>query len=66
VKVIDTVAAQELFQHPLFNPEPPDVVAGRPFLYDAQSSSNGEASCASCHARQLRQPGMGSQTPTAW
>ena len=51
VKVIDTVAAQELFQHPLFNPEPPDVVAGRPFLYDAQlTSSNGEASCASCHA----------------
>jgi DNA-binding beta-propeller fold protein YncE/mono/diheme cytochrome c family protein len=50
VKVIDTVAAQELFQHPLFNPEPPDVVAGRPFLYDAQlTSSNGEASCASCH-----------------
>jgi hypothetical protein len=50
VKVIDTVAAQEIFQHPLFNPEPPDVVAGRPFLYDAQlTSSNGEASCASCH-----------------
>ena len=50
VKVIDTVAAQELFQHPLFNPEPPDVVAGRPFLYDARlTSSNGEASCASCH-----------------
>jgi hypothetical protein len=32
------------------NPEPPDVVAGRPFLYDARfGSSNGEAACASCH-----------------
>jgi hypothetical protein len=34
----------------LYNPEPPSVVAGRPFLYDAQrTSSNGEAACASCH-----------------
>src|SRR5205085_12156240 len=30
--------------------EPPSVVAGRRFLYDALvTSSNGEASCASCH-----------------
>ena len=34
----------------LHNPEPPSVVAGRPFLYDADAtSSNGEASCSSCH-----------------
>ncbi len=34
----------------LHNPEPPHVVEGRPFLYDAvATSSNGEASCASCH-----------------
>jgi len=34
----------------LHNPEPPSVVEGRPFLYDAElTSSNGEASCASCH-----------------
>ncbi|HSV05122.1 MAG TPA: hypothetical protein VLI07_01340, partial [Candidatus Binatus sp.] len=34
----------------LFNPEPASVVNGRPFLYDAvNTSSNGEASCASCH-----------------
>ena len=34
----------------LFNPEPSKVIAGRPFLYDARfGSSNGEASCASCH-----------------
>ncbi len=38
-------------QHlPIFNPEPPSVVAGRPFLYDAgRTSTNGEAACASCH-----------------
>ncbi len=35
---------------PLHNPEPASVVDGRPFLYDAApTSSNGEASCASCH-----------------
>jgi len=34
----------------LHNPEPPSVVVGRPFLYDARmTSSNGEASCSSCH-----------------
>ncbi len=34
----------------LHNPEPADVVTGRPFLYDAlNTSGNGEASCASCH-----------------
>ena len=32
------------------SPEPDHVIAGRSMLYDAQrSSSNGEASCASCH-----------------
>ena len=34
---------------PLFNPEPPEIVEGRPLFYDAGLSSNGEASCASCH-----------------
>src|SRR5262249_42375054 len=34
----------------VYNPEPSSVVAGRPFLYDAaNTSSNGEASCSSCH-----------------
>jgi 6-phosphogluconolactonase (cycloisomerase 2 family) len=34
----------------LHTPEPADVIEGRPFLYDAQlTSSNGEASCSSCH-----------------
>ena len=50
VKVIDTTTGHEIGQHPLHNPEPPEVVAGRRFLYDARfTSSNGEASCASCH-----------------
>lgn len=35
----------------LHNPEPASVVTGRRFLYDAfETSGNGEASCASCHA----------------
>jgi YVTN family beta-propeller protein len=50
VKVVDTASGAELAQHPLHNPEPDPVVAGRRFLYDARfTSSNGEASCSSCH-----------------
>ena len=50
VKVIDTTNNTEIAQHPLFNPEPPSVVQGRHFHYDARlTSSNGEASCSSCH-----------------
>lgn len=52
VKVIDITAMPkvEIAQHPLHNPEPEAVVNGRPVLYDARlTSSNGEASCASCH-----------------
>jgi len=50
VKVVDTASGTEIAQHPLHNPEPPEVVLGRPFLYDARlTSSNGEASCSSCH-----------------
>jgi len=50
VKVVDTASGSELASHPLHNPEPPEVVNGRPFLYEAGlSSSNGEASCSSCH-----------------
>ena len=34
----------------LHNPEPPEVVLGRPMMYDAvETSGNGEASCSSCH-----------------
>ncbi|MBX3026852.1 hypothetical protein KF840_18240 [bacterium] len=50
VKVIDTATRQEIAQVPMYNPEPPPVRNGRRFLYDAQlTSSNGEASCATCH-----------------
>jgi hypothetical protein len=48
--VLDPASRQEIAHLPLHNPEPAHVVDGRPFLYDARAtSSNGEASCASCH-----------------
>jgi len=50
ISVINTQTKQEISHSLLFNPEPANVIAGRPFLYDARvSSSNGEASCSSCH-----------------
>ena len=52
VSVVDTSTFPGIeVQHlPVYNPESPSVVAGRPFLYDAGlTSSNGEAACASCH-----------------
>ena len=45
-----TATAAEIDHQPIFNPEPAAVVGGRPMLYDARfTSSNGEASCSSCH-----------------
>ncbi len=50
VSVVDLASRLETQRTALHSPEPPHVVAGRPFLYDAvETSSNGEASCASCH-----------------
>jgi hypothetical protein len=50
VSVVDTVGKIEVEHLSLYNPEPPEVVDGRPVLYDAvATSSNGEASCSSCH-----------------
>ncbi|MEE2663867.1 MAG: hypothetical protein VX681_07085 [Myxococcota bacterium] len=50
VEVIDLASGTTSAIHPLHNPEPPSVVDGRSFLYDAVATSgNGEASCASCH-----------------
>src|SRR5262245_57225342 len=50
VSVVDLASRAETHRVPLHNPEPPEVVDGRPFLYDAvMTSSNGEASCSSCH-----------------
>jgi len=50
VSVVDLATRAETQRTALHNPEPARVVEGRPFLYDAvETSSNGEASCSSCH-----------------
>ncbi|MGI9285735.1 MAG: YncE family protein [Pseudomonadales bacterium] len=50
VVVVDLASGAELQRLSMPNPEPAALSAGRFMLYDAQrSSSNGEASCASCH-----------------
>ncbi len=50
ISVIDTTAKTEVAHLRMHDAEPASVVRGRPFLYDATAtSSNGEASCASCH-----------------
>jgi YVTN family beta-propeller protein len=49
VKVIDLNANQEIAGFALPNPEPSSIIMGRPMLYDASRSGNGEAACASCH-----------------
>jgi DNA-binding beta-propeller fold protein YncE len=50
ISVIDTATMREFGHVPLFNPEPPSVVAGRRFLYDAaRTSGHGDSACASCH-----------------
>ena len=50
IALLDASSGVEVAKLRLFNPEPASIVAGRPFLYDAQiSSSRGDSSCASCH-----------------
>ena len=50
VSVVDTLTAQEVAHTTVHSPEPASVTNGRKFLYDAKvTSSNGEASCSSCH-----------------
>ena len=50
IAVVDMVSGAEIEHVAMHNPEPPSVVAGRPFLYDASlTSSHGDSSCASCH-----------------
>jgi DNA-binding beta-propeller fold protein YncE len=50
LSVLDLLSGAETTHLSLVNPEPAVVTAGRPFLYDStRTSSNGEASCASCH-----------------
>ncbi|MDY7228310.1 YncE family protein [Hyalangium rubrum] len=50
ISIVNTVTRQEIAHLRMYNPEPPSVVEGRRFLYDARhSSSHGDSSCASCH-----------------
>jgi DNA-binding beta-propeller fold protein YncE len=50
ISVVNTKTKAELAHVAMHNPEPPSVVEGRRFLYDASfSSSHGDSSCASCH-----------------
>jgi DNA-binding beta-propeller fold protein YncE len=50
VEVIDLATKGTVETHILFTPEPPEIVAGRRFLYDAVATSgNGEVTCSSCH-----------------
>lgn len=50
ISIIDTDCREEVDHYTMHNPEPPALVAGRRFLYDAAlTSSNGDQSCASCH-----------------
>ncbi len=50
VSIIDLEKREETAKVSLLNPEPRHIREGRVFLYDAlKTSSNGEASCASCH-----------------
>lgn len=49
VKVVNLASKSQTQSVSLPNPEPASVVQGRPFLYSASLSGNGEAACASCH-----------------
>jgi DNA-binding beta-propeller fold protein YncE len=50
ISIIDTQSRTELGSVPMYNPEPPSIVNGRRFLYDASlSSSHGDSACATCH-----------------
>jgi DNA-binding beta-propeller fold protein YncE len=50
ISIVDTRTQAETAHLRMHNPEPPSVVTGRRFLYDAKlSSSHGDSACASCH-----------------
>ena len=50
ISIVDTATRAETAHVQMHNPEPPSIVTGRRFLYDARfSSSHGDSSCASCH-----------------
>lgn len=50
ISVVDLATRREIQHIRMHSPEPREVVVGRRIFYDARASStNGEASCASCH-----------------
>jgi YVTN family beta-propeller protein len=50
ISVIDTKKKKEVGHVGMYNPEPPSITRGRPFLYDARAtSSHGDSACMSCH-----------------
>ena len=50
ISIVDTKKKKEVGHVGMYNPEPPSITRGRPFLYDARAtSSHGDSACASCH-----------------
>ncbi|MDC0674440.1 hypothetical protein [Nannocystis radixulma] len=50
ISIIDTDTREETGHVTMHNPEPPSLVQGRRFLYDASyTSSHGDSACATCH-----------------
>jgi YVTN family beta-propeller protein len=49
ISIVDVQGKQEIAHLRMLNPEPASVTSGRPFLYDATTSSHGDSACASCH-----------------
>lgn len=50
ISVINTSNNSEIAHLNMYNPEPDDLIAGRPFLYDSTTtSSHGTSSCGLCH-----------------
>lgn len=50
ISIVDTTGLTEVSHLTMYNPEPDDLISGRPFLYSSiTTSSHGTSSCASCH-----------------
>lgn len=50
ISIVDVDSQREISHVTYYNPEPPEIVNGRPFLYDARyTSSRGDSSCGGCH-----------------
>ncbi|MFO0592159.1 MAG: beta-propeller fold lactonase family protein [Polyangiaceae bacterium] len=49
ISIVDTASKAEIGHVAMHTPEPPSIVAGRRFLYDAGLSAHGDSACASCH-----------------